>query len=341
VQVRKASVTPPAESGGLSIIIVTYNSAFVLSGLLDSLPAGLAGVKEFETIVVDNDSADNSVDIALGHASQPRVIRIGRNAGYAAGINAGAATVSPDRDLLILNPDIRLLPGVARLLVDRLKDSSVGVAVPRILAEDGTTSWSLRREPTVLTAWIDAMLGGSLAARIGMGVMISDPAIYDRSASIEWAAGAILAVAARARGVVGDWDESFFLYMEEVDYLRRVRDCGFSVAYVPQAHAMHIGGEYSTNPRLSGLLAANRIRYHRRHHGPISTAAFRLSIIVGEGMRALRGQSGHRAAVRAALTSLKLPPEFQPRHSARGDDLDAGGASTKSVAGATIGIERR
>jgi GT2 family glycosyltransferase len=317
VQDRNASLMtqPPAKSG-LSIVIVTYNSASVLPGLLDSLPTGLEGVKQFETIVVDNDSADNSVDIALAHAIRPRVIRMGRNAGYAAGINAGAAAARPDTDLLILNPDIRLLPGAARLLGDRLTDSSVGAAVPRILAEDGNTRWSLRREPSLMTAWSDAILGGTLAARIGTGEMIGDPAIYDCDGPIEWATGAILAVAARTRSVVGDWDESFFLYMEEVEYLRRVRECGFSVAYVPQAQAVHIGGEYSENPRLSALLCANRVRYHRRYHGPLSTAVFRLSIIVGEGMRAVYGPPGHRAAVRAALTPWRPATEC---HSARGN----------------------
>src|SRR5262245_50236392 len=108
-------MTQPAAARGLSIAIVTYNSASVLSGLLDSLPAGLEGVKQFETIVVDNDSADNSVDIALGHSIRPRVIRMGRNAGYAAAINAAAATVRPQSNLLILNHDIRLLPGAASL----------------------------------------------------------------------------------------------------------------------------------------------------------------------------------------------------------------------------------
>lgn len=332
MQIRDASLmTQSAAELGLSIVIVTYNSASVLPGLLDSLPAGLEGVKRFETIVVDNDSADDSVDIALAHAIRPRVIRMGRNAGYAAGINAAAATVRPDADLLILNPDIRLLPGAASLLVDRLTDSSVGVAVPRILAEDGTTRWSLRREPSLMTAWTDAILGGTLAARIGTGEMIGDPAIYDRDGPIEWATGAILAVAARARGVVGDWDESFFLYMEEVEYLRRVRECGFSVAYVPQAHAVHIGGEYSKNPRLSALLSANRIRYHRRYHGPLSTAMFRLSIIVGEGMRAVYGPPGHRAAVRAALAPWRPPPEYQPHHSARRDNLDVSQPWIKSI----------
>jgi GT2 family glycosyltransferase len=314
VQNRDASLmTQPAAEFGLSVVIVTYNSASVLPGLLDSLPAGLEGVKQFETIVVDNDSADNSADTALAHAIRPRVIRIGRNAGYAAAINAAAATVRPDADLLILNPDVRLLPGAARLLVDRLGDSSVGVAVPRILAEDGTTRWSLRREPSLMTAWTEAILGGTFAARSGIGEMIGDPAIYEQGGLIEWATGAALAVAARTRRVVGDWDESFFLYSEEVDYLRRVRESGAFVAYVPQAQVVHIGREYLGNPRLSALMTANRIRYYRRYHGPLSAAVFRLGIIVGEAIRAFLGP-GHRAALRAAFTPWRPPPESQPHH---------------------------
>jgi N-acetylglucosaminyl-diphospho-decaprenol L-rhamnosyltransferase len=279
MQVRNAHVAKQ-RAVELSIIIVTYNSAAVLPELLDSLPAGLEGIKQFQTIVVDNDSADGSVDIALAHPTRPRVIRTGRNAGYAAAINVGAAAAGPNADLLILNPDIRLLPGSVRLLVDRLTDGSVGVAVPRILAEDGTTRWSLRREPSVMRSWADAILGGTLAGRLGTGETIGDLAMYDRDGMVEWASGAILAVAARARAVVGDWDESFFLYMEEVDYLRRLRERGFSVAYVSQAQAVHLEGEYSENPRLSALLTTNRIRYLLRHHGKLYPDVFMVFIIV-------------------------------------------------------------
>ena len=67
-----SQTTQPAAQFGLSIVIVTYNSASVLLGLLDSLPSGMAGIKQFETIVVDNDSADNSVEIALAHPIRPR-----------------------------------------------------------------------------------------------------------------------------------------------------------------------------------------------------------------------------------------------------------------------------
>jgi GT2 family glycosyltransferase len=314
----------------LAIVIVTYNSASVLPGLLDSLPAGLEGIKKFETIVVDNDSADHSGDIAVAHATQPRVLRMGRNAGYAAAINAAAATVHANADLLILNPDIRLLPGAVSFLVDRLTDLSVGVAVPRILAEDGTTSLSLRREPSLITAWTDAILGGTFAARLGIGEMVGDRAVYDRRGFVDWATGASLAVAARARGAVGDWDESFFLYSEEVDYLRRVRERGFLVAYVPQAKVIHAGREYLGNPSLSALMTANRIRYYRRHHGPLSTTIFRLSIVVGELMRSILGP-GHRAALRAAVIPWKLPPDSEPHDLVGRSCLDSAQISTKSA----------
>ncbi|WEX75014.1 glycosyltransferase family 2 protein [Sinorhizobium numidicum] len=298
--------TGSQETRKLAVVIVTYNSAAVLPGLLDSLPAGLEGVRAYEVVLVDNASHDGSGDLALAHSMVTRVIRMKRNAGYAAGINAASATIGADADLLILNPDIRLYPGAARRLSTRLLDASVGVAVPQILDIDGEVCHSLRREPSLKTVWAESLVGGTLAACMGWGETLADPALYGRGGVVEWATGAILAISARARQMVGDWDESFFLYSEEVDYLRRVRRSGFLVLYDPNARAVHIGGEYQRNTYLSALLTLNRIRYYRRHHGAATTMLFRLGIIVGKTIRA-PGGPGHRAALRAALT-LSVKP---------------------------------
>ncbi|TWG96730.1 GT2 family glycosyltransferase [Mesorhizobium sp. J18] len=292
--------TPP-----LAVVVVTYNSASVISGLLDSLPAGLSGIPRVEVIIVDNDSKDRTVELTEAHTVQPKVIRMGRNAGYAAGINAASFLAPSGADLLILNPDIRLRPGTAATLRERLRDGSVGVAVPKVLHEDGSLAHSVRREPSMTTVWADALLGTRRAARLGLGEIVADRSIYERGGSVQWATGAILMVSARARRIVGEWDESFFLYSEEVDYLRRVRERGGSVVYVPEAEAVHIGGDYQHNPYLSGLMTANRIRYFRRHHGVLPTGMFRLGIIAGETMRFALGP-GHRAALRAALT-MRVP----------------------------------
>ncbi|MGF9764879.1 glycosyltransferase family 2 protein [Microvirga sp. 0TCS3.31] len=290
----------------VSVVIVTYNSAAVLPGLLDSLPAGLEGVSDFDVVIVDNASGDRSASIALAHSISPKVINMGRNAGYAAGINAAESVIPQDRAVLILNPDIRLQPRAARILLERAADPNVGVVVPQILNEDGTVALSLRREPSIATAWTEALLGGRCSARLGTGETIGDLRVYREDRSIEWATGAALLITSKARRLADKWDESFFLYSEEVDYLRRVRECGLTIAYSPKAKVVHIGGDYKKNPSLSALLVSNRIRYYQRRHGPMATAAFRLAILVGAALRCALGPS-HRAVLRAALIPVQPP----------------------------------
>lgn len=290
----------PTPHPSVSVVIVTYNSEAVLPGLLDSLPAALDGLENVSIFVVDNNSRDGSEKIASNHKLDPVVVQMGRNAGYAAGINAAIAMQDAESHLLVLNPDIRLQKGAVKALLCRLNDPGVGVVVPRILSADGTTAWSLRREPSILTAWMEGLIGGTLAAKAGVGEMIGKKSRYDRGGAVEWATGAILLISAKALREIGKWDESFFLYSEEVDYMRRVRGGGLVVHYVPEACALHIGRDYTQNARLSALMSANRIRYYRRYHGVLATAIFRLGVIVAELIRS-RASPSHRAAFVAAL----------------------------------------
>lgn len=299
-----------AAAATVSVVIVTYNSASALPALLGSLPAGLNGVDRFEVVIVDNESGDGSADLAEAHPIRPKVIRMGRNAGYAAAINAAAATVHPNSHLLILNPDLRLYPDAVRPLLDHLDMPTVGVVVPLNYREDGTLDPTLRREPSMLSAWADAILGGTLAARIGWGEVVGEPSRYDRSGPIEWATGSALLVSAQARRTVGDWDESFFLYSEEVDYQRRVREAGFEIVYEPRSKVMHASGGSGASPRLYALLTSNRIRYYGRHHGFLRTSIFRLGVAAGQAIRYRRG-APHRAALYSALMPLRPVSEFQ------------------------------
>lgn len=294
-------ITPDcAKVRKLSLVTVTYNSADVLPGLLDSLRPGVEGIENYEVIVVDNDSHDDSVAIAQAHPIGARVIATGRNGGYSAGINAATATIAPSSDLLVLNPDIRLEPGSISRLYAGLSNASVGIAVPQVRGEDGVIAKSIRREPSLATAWSEALLGGRLAARLGLGEMVANSQLYREGGRIEWATGAILLVTADARAVIGDWDDSFFLYSEEVDYLQRARSAGLDVLYVPSSQAVHIGGDYHSSDFLTALMTANRIKYYRRHHGALASALFRAGIVVGETMRLAIG-TGRRATLTAAL----------------------------------------
>lgn len=292
----------------LSVVTVTYNSAGVLGGFLDTMERGLEGVDDAEIVVADNSSRDGSVALAHRHPTGPRIVETGRNGGYAAGINAATRTIADDRTILVLNPDIRLARGAARALLVRLdEDAGIGIAVPRMTEEGGALYHSLRREPSLATAWAEAVLGGRVAMRLGIGEIIGPDPLYDTGGAVDWATGAALAIAPRARAAVGEWDESYFLYSEEVDYMRRVRAAGLRVEYVPSARVMHIGhgGEPEENPRLCGLLTANRIRDYRRRHGFLPSVLFRAAVVLGEALRAPRGR-GHRASLRAALSARSV-----------------------------------
>ncbi|WMT92828.1 glycosyltransferase family 2 protein [Pelagibacterium sp. H642] len=297
----------------VTVVTVSYNSSEVLAGLLDSLEPALSQVGHYQVLVVDNMSSDSSVAIAQGHNITDRVIETGRNAGYAAAINAADAYVGDSEALLVLNPDIRLSPGSVRLMLDRMaSDGTVGIVAPQLFNEDGILSLSLRKEPSILTAWSEALVGGTIACRMGLGEVIGDPRCYADAKEVDWATGAALLIAPWARQAVGQWDESYFLYSEEVDYMRRVRLAGYNIVYAPAAMAVHVGGQSNERPDLYALLTANRIRYYARHHRPLATAMFWAGVVTGEAIRAALGGRTHQAALRAALA---LPEAAKMVHS--------------------------
>ena len=114
----------------MTVVVVTFNSAHLLADLFDSLPAGL-GDLPWRLVVADNASGDDSVAVVRRLAPTATVVPMGRNAGYAAGINAAVAAVGPGRATLVLNPDVRLAPGCVPELLRALDEDGVGIAVPR------------------------------------------------------------------------------------------------------------------------------------------------------------------------------------------------------------------
>ncbi len=285
----------------IAVLVVTFNSARHLPGLLDSLGPALSGAGTWRLVVADNDSSDETLDLLARLCPAAIVQQLPANLGYAAGINAAQAVAGPARALLILNPDIRLGPGsVARLR--RLATGSVGVMVPRLTDERGRLATSMRREPTVGRALGEALLGGRLSSRVpSLGEVVHDPSAYDRPTDCDWATGAALLVTAACADAVGPWNESYFLYSEETDFLLRARDCGFTTKLAPDAAAVHVGGQAHVSPELWSRLTVNRVRLYGSRHTAVSAAAFWAAVVVGEVLRALPRGEPHRAAVRALL----------------------------------------
>lgn len=295
---------PPPRA--VHVVVVTYASAGVVPALLESLPEGMAGIPSWRLTVVDNASPDGTADLVARLMPEAHVIPMGRNAGYAAAINAGARHAARGDVLLVLNPDVRLRPGCVAALVDGLRDG-VGITVPKLLDDAGQTAPSLRRDPSVSRAWAEALLGGNRAARLARSEQVVDRPAYAHAHDVDWATGAVLAIAPEARAAVGDWDESFFLYSEEVDLCQRTRDAGFAVRYVPEAVAEHSSGPYGADPHLWRLVVRNRITLFGRRNGRLKAHAFRIGVLVGQALRAPLSPAARAGLAEGLATPARNP----------------------------------
>lgn len=288
----------------IAVVIVTYNSAEVLRDCLDSLPEAAAGVELAAVVVADNASADEG--LAIAGRAEAITIDLGRNAGYAAGINAGldALDLGTLDAVYVLNPDCRLRPGSIAPLAEALRTPGRGIAVPRMVNPDGSLQPSLRRMPTLGRAIAEALLGGTVAGRLWrIGETVTDPRAYERPAAYAWATGAAMLISVPALRAVGRWDESFFLYSEETEYCLRAADLGWTTWYEPSAVIEHIGGDGDRDPALAALLAVNKVELFRRRRGRAAGAAYRVVQLLGQGVRALSGRTVARACFAALLRS--------------------------------------
>jgi len=287
--------------GPVTIAVVTWNSADVLPGLVASLPVG-AGDVPYRLVVVDNDSSDDTVAVAQRLCPDATVVQTGRNAGYAAGVNAAVAATPDAPAVLVLNPDVRLEPGCLPTLVAALDRPGTGIAVPRLVDGDGELIHSMRRRPTLLRAFADAFIGATVAGRWpATGELVTDPAPYAEDATPDWAEGSTQLVSRACLDACGPWDESYFLYSEETEFHLRAGRRGFGVRYVADACAVHLEGDSSTSPRLWALLTANRLRLFSRLSSRPRTALYWVALVLRESSRAARGDATARAAVRVLV----------------------------------------
>ena len=296
----------PARSEDLTVVVVTFNSADLVPDLLDSLKVGL-GDLTWRLAVADNASTDDTVEVLQRLAPRATIVEMGRNAGYAAGINAATAASGPTCATLVLNPDVRLEPECVPELLRALEEEGVGIAVPRLVDGHGELVRSMRRRPTILRAAADALIGASRAGRFAaLGEIVTDVDRYERPSAPDWAEGSTQLVSADCVASCWPWDESFFLYSEETEFHLRAGDSGFAMRYVPTARAIHLGGESTTSPGLWSLLVANRVKLFAQRRGRLLAVPYWSVLLLREGSRAVLGKQTSRRAVATLLDPRRL-----------------------------------
>lgn len=286
----------------IAVVIVTYNSADLLADLIQSLPAG-AGSVDWRLIVVDNDSHDESLAVVRAAHPSATIVQMGRNAGYAAAINAGVRVADDAAAVLVLNPDVRLEPECMPRLLTAVNQPGVGIAVPRLVDAHGVLIPSMRRAPSIPRAAADLFIGATRAGRIGtLGEVVTDDDAYASGRVTDWAEGSTLMISRRCLDAVGEWDERFFLYSEETEFALRAGDAGFATYYEPSASAVHLEGGSATSERLWPLVQVNKVRHYGMRHRMPATIVFWALVVAREAARAAMGRSHSRRALRRLLT---------------------------------------
>ncbi len=298
----------------VAVVVVTYNSASDIPNLIEDLRVE-AQDRTLRLIVVDNQSRDGTAESVRAHPDIT-FVESGGNLGYAGGINLARPLTEPCDAVLILNPDLRVKPGaVNRLLEALIADARVGAVVPRILDMDEAAYPSLRHEPSVTRILGDAFFGSKvwLSRPAALSEFDYRPSSYLFAHDVDWATGAALLIRAEVARELGEWNEVFFLYSEETEYFRRVRESGYLVRFEPSAVVQHQLGGSGTSPALATLMAVNRIRYVELHHGALYSTTFRAAVALSEVLRSY--SAAHRRTLAVVVDRSRwaaLPTATKP-----------------------------
>jgi GT2 family glycosyltransferase len=267
----------------LSIVIVSFNARAHLVACLESLRAPEPATPH-TIVVVDNASSDGSADAAREFPSV-HVIEMGRNAGFAAGNNAGIRASSGEL-VLLLNSDTVVPPGAIDHLVGRLlADPRVGIVGPRIVDGNGRPELSFGRMISPLNEARQKLIGRLYEAGVGRLARWVERETR-REQVVDWVSGACLLVRRSAAESAGLLDERFFLYTEDVDFCHAVRALDYQVLFTPSAEIVHLRGRSRATAPVAVAAAYRRshLAFYEKHHpnwAPLLKAYLRLR---GEGL---------------------------------------------------------
>jgi len=250
----------------LDVVIVNYHSGKVLGRCVDALAAFLPA--EANYVFVDNSPEDSAVEAVKDRVDRACVLRQATNVGYAAAVNAAVADTSAPTVLLV-NPDVIQITGdldSVRATFDG--DSTIAVVTGRIVNEEGVVT-RVRHRPAFpdlleLAVSFNRFLPSALRWRSSV---IQD---WDHESprDVENFMGAFLFIRRAALHDVGLFDERFFFYWEETDWLIRALDRGWRVVFSPDLEVVHLGR--ASSPASAGhseLFVESTHRFARKQFG--------------------------------------------------------------------------
>jgi GT2 family glycosyltransferase len=276
----------------LSYCVVNTNGRDLLLSCLDSIARTHPPAVEHEVLVLDNASDDGSVEAVSRHFQAARVIARDRRAGLAEN-NSLLLREARAPFCLLLNEDSEILEGATEALLAALRNDPAAAAAGAQLFDPQHNpipcAWRL---PGLSTAFAQALFLHRRLVTQDSGTHPGDSRVRE----VGWVQSAAMLVRREAAQQVGYLDPDFFVYSEEVDFQKRMRDAGWRILHVPAARAIHheqLATDRSAGVRRVVQFHRGRAMYMSKHH----------SAAVGLLCRLLWAWSYVPRAIAAAFTS--------------------------------------
>ena len=253
----------------LSYCVVNTNDRKHLLACLDAIDETAPPGLEHEVLVLDNASEDGSADAVRSRGDGIRLIELDRRAGKAAN-DSRLLREAKGEFCLLLNEDSELRPGSVDALLDALRaDPGAAAAGAQLLSPDR------RRVPC---AWRLPGFGTALAGAAFLHRRHTVQSGGTETRAVGWVQSSAMLVRRSAAGQVGWLDPRFFVYSDETDFCKRLRDAGWRILYGPTAEAVHddqMARDLAGSERRTVEYHHNRDLYLRKHHGRVAALLLR------------------------------------------------------------------
>ncbi|MDP2891831.1 MAG: glycosyltransferase family 2 protein [Bacillota bacterium] len=271
----------------ITAVIVNYNTKELLHGCLEHIERStICG--DIKIVVVDNGSGDSSVEMIRSRHPKIKVIALGYNMGFGRANNAALKGLDTPYALLV-NSDCFLESDCAeKMLAFMEENSDAGAAGPKVLNADGTIQPSRRKFLTIYSALLHGFIGGLFPNNKKTREYMMAGFDHDSHAGVDWISGCCMMLRKAAlESVGGGFDESYFMYIEDVDLCRMLHKKGWRVCYVPQARCVHLTGSSGgyESPLHIRAFHKSMWQYFKKFYGSSPKAALFPLVYLGIKLR--------------------------------------------------------
>ncbi|MCK4493958.1 MAG: glycosyltransferase family 2 protein [Methylococcales bacterium] len=275
----------------VSIIIVNFNAGDLICTCIASIIKETT-VNDYEIIVVDNASSDNSIDQIKHQFPSVKVIETGINAGFAAGNNVGFEVATGDY-VLVLNPDTEITEAaIDNTLAYMENNTDVGALGCKVLGDNQAHQPSLLRFPSLLGIFINTFIPYSLMLKLDC----LDRFHYDKidlktAQDVDVIVGCFMLVPRAVIQQVGGMDDDFFMFCEEVEWCWRIHQIGKKIRYLPNNTILHYEGGCSSQLsfRKTLLMTKGTLMFFQKTQGRMVAIMANLLMIFREISRVCIG----------------------------------------------------